>query len=189
MEMDKFSAFKILDLATFGGPAIVVSGLAVYAISNGSGGDGLVILILTALCFWFVYGMLVYSRKKFLDQISFITKHKIAVVINEFSVKKEDVENITTNTINSWYAATGYADCAKVLEGMYVVFKPYPVTHHSVLGKLAGYLLGDTAVIGFKDSVEHTALAHEFGHMIHEKWTGTADNDACHKFMSEHQLS
>lgn len=187
--MNKFKLFRLIDLLTLGGVASAVSGFALYAYFMGIQGEPLALLITVALTMWLGYGTFLYARKKFLDRITFITKHGIGVMTEDFPVDKEEFEKIVNKTISDWTIATEWNGCEKALEGTLVKFKPYPVKLHSKDGALAGYLAGgDVAVIGYLEPLNTTALAHELGHKIHWKWTDVLNNENCHEFMKQHSL-
>jgi hypothetical protein len=187
--MDKFGLFRLKDMAPTAGIALITSSLTIYAYSNGTTGAPLVMLIFVSLLFWLGLGVLVFLRKQYLNKISFISKHNLAIVSNGFPVKKDDVEAVIDSTIKGWYAASGWSGCADAIIGLWVFFDKYPVPHNFSQRNIAGYIAGDVITVGYLENMTKTALMHELGHKIHTAWTGVDDEVAAHKFMNAHNLS
>lgn len=188
---EKFKTFRLFDLLSFGGFAMIPTLATAYAYAHDVRGEALYLLLTVTAMFWFIYGYIVYWRSKFVKNISFITKHKIAVFANEFQINQSEFEAVVDDTIEKWAKATNQdtESCSKALEMLFVSFHAMPVKLHSKPNELfAGVLIGDMAVVGWKEELNKTALAHELGHKIHWVWTGAADNDGCHNFMVDHKL-
>ena len=183
-----FKLFRLKDLLMFGAACSLPTFALIYSILHGLTGQPLAMLITVTACFWGLYGLFLYNRQRFLNKITFITKHKIAIIANGFTVKQSDIELLTDDSINKWNTACNFDRSAKAVEGLWVEFKPFPITDHAKLGNLAGYTVGQNCVIGWKENIAETAFQHELGHEIHHEFTGAWSNDACHKFMSNNQL-
>lgn len=187
MQQD-FKLFRWLDILTFCGVNSIPTFCLIYSLCYGLSGQPLFMVSLVTACFWGCYFLFLYNRKKYLNRITFVTKHQIAIIANEFSVKQSDIENLTDEIIQKWNAACNFNKSAESLVGLWVEFRPFPVILHSKINPLAGYLIGNSSVVGWKEDLKSTAFQHELGHKIHEVYAGYASNDACHKFMTDHSL-
>ena len=184
----EFKLFRWVHLLVFGTANLIPTFCLIYAIHYGVSGEPLAMLSVVTGLFWGIYGLFLYQRNKFLNRITYITKHDIAVITNGFNVKQDDVERLTDDTIKAWDAACDFDRSAKSLEGLWVEFKTFPVKLHSKVGTFAGYTIGNNVVIGYKDNLIETAYQHELGHVIHKEFTGMWNNDKCHEFMTESKL-
>jgi hypothetical protein len=188
---DQVKVFRWIDALTFGLAALLANAIFVYFLFNAENqtGQGTALLIVTGLLFWLPYVMLLISRAKWIKNISYITKHGLPVVTNGFPVKKEDVERITDETIAAWDKAIPWNQSATAIQTLFIEFKPFPITEEgNTTRKFAGLLKNSWALVGYKDNLDQTALAHELGHEIHHAWTGYYDNDGCHQYMKDHNL-
>lgn len=183
-----FKTFRWLDLITMGGVNLLPTFCLIYAIYYGISGQPLFMLSLVAACFWGIYGLWLYQRKQYIDKITFITKHQIAVIANGFEVKQSDIESLTDETIQKWNTACNFDRSAKSLEGLWVEFRTFPVDPHRTFGTLSGFTIGNNSVIGWKADLKTTAFQHEIGHTIHHEFTGEWSNDGCHEFMAKYSL-
>ena len=188
--MSDFKLFRPLDTVSFVGINSIPTAALVYACSHGLAANpqALALMIVVTACFWGIYVAFLIARRAFLKRITFITKHNIAVIANGFDVKQSDVEAKTDDVIARWNKACNWTKSAECLDGMWIEFRQFPVVVHSVIGPLAGFLIGNNAVIGYRVDLDQTAMTHEEGHAIHEVFYGKPDNDACHKFMADHNL-
>ena len=192
--MNKLSVVRPLDL-TFLVPAIISTVITMYGYFNGLRGEPLALLIVLSIVFASVFLAFVAYRWKFVSTITYTTKHNLHVITNGFPALKDDVENVTTSTINSWNFALSKINypkkyqtmCENAINDLFVVFKEFPIKHDR-LGKLAGFAMGDAVVVGYKEDLDNTALAHELGHFIFKKYSGIFDNETCHAFMKTHGL-
>lgn len=187
---NRFKTFRLIDALTFGFVAFIITTVVIYLsiIDPHMPLEPRALFYTVATLAWLIYGSFVYYRHKLLKKITFITKHGIGVISNEFSIDQKCFEQIVNDTVKNWTSATNWFNCEKALNGVCVIFKPYPVKHHSVEGNLAGYLLGDNAVVGYNEDLYKTALAHELGHRIHAEWSGYADEKEAHQFMHDNNL-
>lgn len=186
--MDKFNLFRWKDFFIFGGIALAVSALTIYALIYGIALDESLMLIATSIVFWGMYGAVLLLRNNYLNKITFFTTQNIAVIANDFNVEFLDVQIVVNDTLNAWSKAIPGFNCEDAVNGMIIIFKKYPVKMHARAGNLAGYLIGDTAVVGYKENIDATALAHEIGHRIFNEWVGYAAPESCHDFMKKHDL-
>ena len=190
--MSKISLIRPLDLATFGVPIVAVSALTTYAYLQGTTGEALAMLVVLTVCFVGIYVAFLVWKYKFLSTIYFTTKHGLHVINNEFVVSKAKIEEITEDTILEWAAVIEKLEkaspgswvqrCRKCIDGLFVSFEPFPIIHSS-MGKLAGYAVGDNVVVGYKEDLDRTALAHELGHYMHKEKMGYFDNEMEHDFI------
>lgn len=185
-----FKLFRVLDTVTFLGVNSIPTIALIYACLHGlaSNGQALALMIIVVAAFWGIYGLFLYKRQQFLNKITFITKHQIAVMANGFDVKQADVEAETDEMITKWDAACNFNKSADSLVGLWVSFATFPIEDRRAIGHLAGFLLGNNCVIGWKSDLKITAFQHELGHCVHHKFTGVWDNSGCHNFMAAHNL-
>lgn len=188
---NRFKTFRLIDLLTFGLVAFIITMISIYvSLTNANMPlEPRALFYTISATSWLIYGSFVYYRYKLLKNITFITKHGIGVITNGFDVDKNVFEHIVDNTIKNWADATGWFNCQNALKEFCVVFKQMPIKHHSIVGNLAGYMIGDNAVVGYNESLDKTALSHELGHRIHARWTGYADMEESHQFMFENNLN
>lgn len=187
----RFKTFRLIDALTFGLVAFIITAIVVFVSIKDPHMplEPRALFYTVAASSWFIYGSFVYYRYKLLKRITFITKHGIGVITNNFNVDKDNFELIVDNTVINWVSATNCFDCEKSLDGFCVIFEQYPVKHHSIKGNLAGYMIGDNAVVGYNEDLNKTALGHELGHRIHAEWSGYADMEESHQFMSDNNLN
>lgn len=183
-----FKLIRWLDLVTFGGACFFSTLCLICFIINKVSGDALNIMLITTICFYGVYGVFLYARQKFLNKITFITKHQIAVIANTFKVDQTEFEAETDEMITKWNAACNFDKSAGALVGLWVEFQQFPLTLSGNNEELAGYLKGNNAVVGWKPDLKTTALQHEMGHAIHAVYYGSLNNDVAHKFMTDNKL-
>lgn len=183
-----FKLFRLKDLLIIGGASLMPTFALIYAAYYGVSGQPLAMLITVAACFWALYVLFLVNKQQWLNKITFITKHQIAIMANGFAVKQNDIESLTDDIIDKWNTACKFDRSAKALDGLWVEFKSFPVKDHEELGNLAGYTVGQNCVIGWKENLKETAYQHELGHEIHHEFTGVWDNDKCHQFMANNNL-
>ena len=185
-----FKLFRWIDFLTFGIVNGLVTAVYIYALLNGvvAQTSGFIGLTLVTACFWAIYGYTIFLRKQYLSQITFITKHQMAVITNGFKVTQADVEAETDEMIAKWNTACKFEKAADSLVGLWIKFDTYPIDDMTSFGSLAGYTVGTSSVIGWKANLKDTAFQHELGHHIHHEFTGIWSNTACHQFMHDNNL-
>jgi len=181
--------FRLSDALTFGLISLIVTIVTVYiSFTVILDFESKAILYTTALSFWAIYGLLIYFRYKWLQKITYVTYHKINIVSNNFDISHLDLETIIENTISKWENVTKWNNCANALEDVIVIFKKFPISHRSTIGKLAGYTIGKNIVVGYKEDLKYTALSHELGHVIYSAWKKSNSNQEQHDFIKNNNL-
>lgn len=188
---DQIKVFRWSDALTFGLLGLLadlILGYFLFNAENLTTSAGTLLCVL-GLMFWIPYVMVLLARIKWVKKISFVTKHGLPVVTNDFPVKKEDVERITDETIEAWNTTVHWNKSAEAIQTLFIEFRSFPIVEkNNVNRKFAGLLKNKWAIVGFKDDLNKTALSHELGHEIHYAWSGGYNNDACHDFMRAHKL-
>lgn len=143
----------------------------------------------TVAIFALIYLRSIALRKQYLDTITFVTKDGIIVIAGKFDVVYDEFETIVRKTTLAWNEAIGGDfESSKALDKTTVIFEKFPVEHYTKKGSLSGYAIGKHIIVGFKEPLESTALAHELGHIIHKEWIGYPDEQKSHEFMRQHKL-
>ena len=186
--LQDFKLFRTIDLLSFGALALVPTGSLIYMLTYGVHGLPITLMTVVTLAFFIIFALFMYHRSVLIRKITFVAKQEVAIIANEFTVDKTEIEALIEETIARWDAACGKNISRDAIKGLWVEFKPYPVTQDSITKKLAGYLVGSSAVVGWKPILKNTAFQHEVGHLIHFALTGGWDNDGCHEFMKAHNL-
>lgn len=179
--------FRWIDFAMIGGASSIPTFCLIYAINYGVSGQPLAMLSVVTASFWGIYALYLYHRKQFINTITFITKQDVGIITNGFDVKQLEVESEIDEAIKNWNIACNFDRSAKALDGALVSFKTFPVQDRTVLN-LAGFTIGNSCTVGYKPDLKQTAFQHELGHILHKEYSGVYDNEACHKFMKDHNL-
>ena len=187
--MKKPSAFKVLDLLTFGLPAAGVSTLAAWTSTLDVSGQAKAITWACAAGFVFIYAMLVYSRHRALKRFTWLPKHGLMVDKDQWGGYLSGMDDVVEKVADQWSKAEGY-DGLKIIHGnvIWIHFRPGPITR--VRGQdvkpVAGYVIprGYDMVVGYTgrgQPLERTAFEHELGHLVQGHATGSWDEAEHHE--------
>ena len=137
--------------------------------------------------FWFIYGVVLYDRSKFLKTIDYITSDGVGITTNGFNIDKAIVESIIKNTISQWHTVTKWEGIPEAIHGTIVVFKTPPLV---LKGRTYnGYTIDNICSVShIFDDLNRTAMSHELGHIIYNAWTNSYLNNEAHKFMKDNKL-
>ncbi len=101
-----FHVVRLIDLFTFGGPALLATGLTVWAgLTPGNAAIGIVIAALAAAGFAFVLAMIVARRFAFARDIVYTTRHGLICMRSEWTPLRLRVEQETARVILLWERA------------------------------------------------------------------------------------
>jgi len=197
--MNSVRTFRWIDFLTLALPGIAVAIItilmAVFTQSGTVSVAAYALMSTVSVAFLFIYGFFVYERHKFIARVDFVTKQDLAVITNGFKIKQSDVEQLTELTISSWQSVTGWTGVKSAIDKghddlLWVEFKSGTVECDQVVGKLAGYTIGRSIVVGFAErpNLDDTAFRHELGHVIFSAWKNNYDQSAEHAYIREHGL-
>lgn len=181
--MEKPTAFKVLDLLTFGLPAVLVVALAAWVSATDASGEAKALMWTTAAGFALVYGLLVLRRHQALKPFVWMPRHGFMVSKGEWLGGLSEMDEIVERTADQWKKAERYEGLRIIHDNVvWVHFKPAPITR--VRGRdvppVAGYVVarGFDMVVGYEDPghpLEKTAFARELGCLIQGHSTGSWD--------------
>ncbi len=153
---------------------------------------------------WVVGGLFAISwpvrmlmRWSFNRRISFVTKHRVAVILNGYQTTLGACEKVIDDMLQKWpVIAKPKHSPGKALEALskdytYVSFKAGSDLSQYI-GGTTGRTVGRTCTIAFAEKdipMEQTAFAHEVGHVTYAIITGDwGSNKEFHEFSAEHAL-
>lgn len=197
--MNRPSAFRWWDFATFGGAALLMTAAAIWVsfkADPGTSSEAYLLVWVVAAAGWFVYGMLVRARAAFIARFPIMTKHGIMVDVGGYAVTLKDIEDEIQRICDLY--APNIPDPERFLRAdskrggrVWCRFQPSPIEHpRKRKATVAGFITlgGERMVVGYDDpeqDLESTAFGHELGHIILGRFLEDWSETEHHKAMKE----
>jgi hypothetical protein len=185
--------WRIGDFIAFGLGGIACIALLIYGAFGHVEGSTQwpYITAATAAAFFFIYWQVILIRKN--DIKGFVlmggTRYGFLVNVGEYKLPggQVELERSIADVAKRWEVCFPSADIDKALTSHYiwVWFKPGKLDlPFNMPGKVAGYTIGNAKmVVGYlspETQLDHTAFAHEIGHIIQGSITGIWDLETHH---------
>lgn len=181
------------DAVTFGAAATLLSLATIIGwLRPGNDWRPLLAGSLVSVGSWGMYGALLLKRWLFVRSIAYVTTQGISVVPSGFICPKTDFESDVNDLISLWLrVAPEFAGkIPGALDGLVVIFKPYPFQLHGRPGPFAGltYPASKQSFVGYRMPLSSSALDHELGHIIYGTIMGNWSQEGYHTFAKERKL-
>lgn len=187
------------DAFSFGGVSVVATALALYAQVKGVEGpsSAYTLLWVVAGTFWFIYGVLVWSRWRFINRYDLVLPNGTMVRTNGYKATLVEFERELERISLLWVPFFLTAPELLKMNRIWVSFEPkvlkQPFSRETPktfagLTSMGGESVRLTYFENPNLPLQKTAFAHEMGHIILGRATKKWDNDEHHTYMKEHKL-
>ena len=195
--------FKPFDLLVFLLPALVLSILTYFVSCSDAGIQPTALMVVMTSCFVFVAGAKAFIAQRFMSEYDMWCKCDIKASTNGYNVSLEQL-NAEIDRLISLYSAFSENVPAILSEAdVFLKFNPGVINNSFNPTKpllVAGFTVvgGNYIEVAFfnpktkladpNQDIQHTAFAHELGHVILGSVLGNWDESIHHKFMADNKL-